>query len=306
MIRALLLLLLWAAPALADSVATAQAFLDGLTPEQRSKAWLRFDGQERLDWHWVPRDRSGISLKELRPEQRERGFAMAAAVLSPNGLAKAKAIIARESVLARTEGASFRDPERYWFAVFGTPGDTNGWGWRLEGHHLSLNVTLADSQVTSTTPSFTGANPSVMPDDTLMGPEQQLARELLASLDPAQRSRAVTAKRAPRGFMIGRRDIDAAPGLAAADMSEAQRGLLRRLIGAYLDNWRSDLVAREWAAIDAAGFAQVHFAWAGGDAIGQDYYYRIQGPMLLIEHDNTQNRANHIHAFWRGPKDFGG
>jgi hypothetical protein len=306
MIRALLLLLLWAAPAWADPAATAQAFLDGLTPEQRTKAWLRFDGQERLDWHWVPRERSGISLKELRPEQRDLGFAMAGAVLSPAGLAKAKAIIAREGVLARTEGASFRDPERYWFAVFGTPGDAKGWGWRLEGHHLSLNVTLAGHEVTSTTPSFTGANPSVLPDDTLMGPEQQIARELLASLDPAQRARAVTAKRAPGGFMIGRRDIDAAPGLPAAQMNEAQRDLLRRLIGAYLGNWRADLVAREWTAIDTAGFEKVHFAWAGGEAAGQDYYYRIQGPMLLIEHDNTQNRANHIHAFWRGPRDFGG
>jgi hypothetical protein len=299
-------ILLFSTQAFADPVATAQAFLDGLSPEQRTKAWLKFDGPERLDWHWVPRDRSGISLKELKPQQRELGFAMAGAVLSPAGLAKTKAIIARESVLARTEGASFRDPERYWFAVFGTPGDSLGWGWRLEGHHLSLNVTLAGNQVTSTTPSFTGANPSVMPEGTLMGPEQQLARELLASLDSMQRATAITAKRAPGGFMIGRRDIDAAPGLAAAGMNEAQRGILRRLIGAYLENWRADLVAREWAAIDAAGFEKLHFAWAGGETAGQDYYYRIQGPMLLIEHDNTQNRANHIHAFWRGPRDFGG
>ena len=113
MIRALLLLLLFAAPAWADPVTAAQTFLDGLSPEQRTKAWLRFDAPERLDWHWVPRDRSGISLKELLASQRDLGFAMAGAVLSPTGLAKAKAIIARASVFARTEGASFRDPERY-------------------------------------------------------------------------------------------------------------------------------------------------------------------------------------------------
>jgi len=302
MIRALVFLLLFAAPALADPVATAQAFLDSLSAEQRGKAWYRFDHQERYDWHWVPRDRNGISLKELAPVQRERGFAMAGAVLSEAGLAKVKAIIARESVLARTEGASFRDAERYWFTVFGTPGDAAGWGWRLEGHHLSLNVTLKGAEVTSTTPAFNGANPSVMSGDTLMGPEQGLARELLASLDAAQRDKAV-ARRAPGGFQVGRRDIDAARGLPGAAMTAAQRDLLRRVIESYVTNWRRDVVERTMAAID---LAQVHFAWSGGEAAGQDYHYRIQGPTLLIEHDNTQNRANHIHAFWRGPMDFGG
>jgi hypothetical protein len=305
MIRILLLLLLWAAPALADPVRTAQAFLDGLSAEQRGKAWFRFDVQDRYDWHWVPRDRNGISLKELKPAQRELGFAMAGAVLSEAGLAKARAIIAREVVLARTEGASFRDHERYWFAVFGVPGDGD-WGWRLEGHHLSLNVTLKGDAVVSTTPSFTGANPSVLPDNTLMGPEQALARELLASLDDRQRERAIVRTRAPGGFMVGRRDVDRAIGLPAAAMNEAQRALLRRLIGAYLENWRADVVAREFAALDAASPSDLHFAWAGGAAPGQDYYYRVQAPTLFIEHDNTQNRANHIHAFWRSARDFGG
>lgn len=303
MIRALLLLLLFAGPALADPVTTARAFLDGLSAEQRGKAWYRFDHPDRYDWHWVPRDRNGISLKELAPAQRESGFVMAGAVLSEAGLAKVKAIIARESVLARTEGASFRDPERYWFTVFGTPGDATGWGWRLEGHHLSLNVTLRGNEVVSTTPAFTGANPSVMSGDTLMGPEQTLARELLASLDAAQRNKAVAARRPPGGFQVGRRDVDAAPGLSGAAMTEAQRDLLRRLIESYVANWRRDVAERAMAAID---LAQVHFAWSGGDAAGQDYHYRVQGPTLLIEHDNTQNRANHIHAFWRGPMDFGG
>jgi hypothetical protein len=306
MIRALLLLLLFAAPACADPVRTAQAFLDDLSADQRSKAWFRFDTPDRYDWHWVPRDRNGISLKEMRPAQRELGFAMAGAVLSEGGLAKTRAIIARESVLARTEGASFRDPERYWFAVFGVPGDAAGWGWRLEGHHLSLNVTLKGSEVTSTTPSFTGANPSVMPDNTLMGPEQALARDLLASLDDAQRERAVVRTRPPGGFMVGRRDIDWPIGLPAAAMNAAQRTLLRRLIGAYVENWRADIATRELNALDVADLNDLHFAWAGGAAPGQDYYYRIQAPTLLIEHDNTQNRANHIHAFWRSPRDFGG
>ncbi|WP_162914908.1 DUF3500 domain-containing protein [Desertibaculum subflavum] len=299
-----MILLLGAGPALADPMATAQAFLDGLSPEQRAKAVQPFEARNRQDWYWVPRDRAGISLKEMGPEQRERGFAMAGAVLSETGLAKARAIIARESVLARTEGASFRDPERYWFAVFGTPGDAAGWGWRLEGHHLSLNVTLRGSEVVSTTPAFTGANPSVMPDNTLMGPEQQLARELLKSLDGAQRGRAVTGTRVPGGFMIGQRRIEPPIGLPAAAMTEPQRGLLRRLIAAYVESWRADIAAREVAAIEAS-LGETHFAWAGGAEAGQDHYYRIQGPALLIEHDNSQARANHIHAFWRSPRDFG-
>lgn len=303
-VRALLLLLCCAGPALADPVATAQAFLDGLSPAQRGKAVQSFDTRNRQDWHWVPRDRRGISLKEMTPAQREAGFAMAGAVLSETGLTKARAIIARESVLARTEGASFRDPERYWFAVFGTPGDATGWGWRLEGHHLSLNVTLREREVVSTTPAFTGANPSVMPGDTLMGPEQQLARELLASLDAKQRQGAVVADRVPGGFMIGQRRIDAPIGLPASDLNQVQRDLLRRLIGSYVENWRADVAERAMAAIDHS-MDQTHFAWAGADKIGQDYYYRVQGPALLIEHDNTQARANHIHAFWRSPKDFG-
>ena len=303
-VRAVLLLLLCAGPARADPVATAQAFLDGLSPEQRGKAVQSFDARNRQDWHWVPRDRRGISLKEMNPAQRELGFVMAGAVLSEAGLAKARAIIAREAVLARTEGASFRDPERYWFALFGTPGDATGWGWRLEGHHLSLNVTLREREVVSTTPAFTGANPSAMQGDTLMGSEQQLARELLTSLSATQRKSAVVADRAPGGFMIGQRRIDEPIGLPASELSEPQRALLRRVIVSYVENWRTDVAERAMAAIDRT-LGQTHFAWAGPEKPGQDYYYRIQGPALLIEHDNTQARANHIHAFWRGPKDFG-
>jgi hypothetical protein len=230
--------------------------------------------------------------------------------LSAAGYRRAEDVIRLEGVLREIQG-SFRDPALYYFSVFGEPSLERPWGWRLEGHHLSLNYTVVDGSGVAHTPSFFGANPATVRSGPLtglraLGPEEDLARELLKSLDPAQRKRAILADRAPADIVTGdekRVDPLAPAGIRAAELTEAQRAILVRLLDEYLARMPEDVAAARRAAIVRDGIPDVAFAWAGGVEPGQGHYYRIQGASFVVEYDNTQNGANHVHTVWR---DFHG
>lgn len=299
-----------AAPAMTSA---AQAFLASLSPDQRAEAVFPLTAREREDWGFVPRSRRGVPLKGLSPSQRTLALALLGSVLSARGSAQAEAIIALENVLREIEGASYRDAELYFITIFGEPG-AFPWGWRFEGHHLSLNITAVDRGHIVVTPTFFGANPAEVPAGPRKGQrtladEEAFGRELVKSLDAEQQRVAVIAARAPRDIITGDDRVAkplSPPGLPGTQMNDTQRAMLDRLLQVYLGRFRDEISAATRERMLASGVDAVHFAWAGGFDPGQGHYYRLQGPSFLIEYDNTQNGANHIHTTFRDfERDFG-
>ncbi len=308
-----------------EMVRAAQAFLAELTPVQRQKAAFGFDDAERLNWHFIPRARRGLPLSEMNDAQRRAAHALLHAGLSEVGYKKAVTIMALEAVLHELEqGGRFRrDPMLYYWSIFGTPAERGRWGWRVEGHHLSLNFVVEDGRVVAATPAFFGANPARVLAETSTGirkgtrvlaDEEELARKLVQQFSEEQRARAIVSAHPPRdvrGANTPQPPRTAPIGLPASAMTERQRKTLWQLLRAYARKMPEE-VARSWLAeIHHSGIDAVHFAWAGGTAVGQPHYYRIQGPDFLVEYANVQpdplgNPANHIHSVWRSLHgDFG-
>lgn len=292
-----------------------RSYLGTLTSDQREAGSWAFDAEQRHDWHFVPRERYGVRLKDMTLEQREAAHRLLASVLSPEGYRKATGVLQLEAILGAIEGRpDRRDPEDYWVNVFGTPSADGPWAWRFEGHHISLNFTAAGDELPSVTPRFIGSNPHVVRDGPfagwrLLAGEEDMARELVASLTASQRDRALILKEAPRDILTGnarRVELDRFEGIPASALDEDQRAVLRRLVRLYVDNADEAVAEHEMRRIDAGGFDQIHFAWAGGMEPGEGHYYRIHGPTLFIEYDNVQGGANHVHSVIRDPEnDFG-
>jgi Protein of unknown function (DUF3500) len=351
--------------------AAATEWLQALEPGQHTVARGNAPGPdgdadaERRRWFYTPTDHGGLTLEAQRPAQQRLALRLVATGLSVAGYVTVATVIGLDNVLDRVEGWSVnwgrergRDPGLYYLRVFGEPGDAGTWGWRFGGHHVSLNYLVADGAVRAVTPCFIGADPAVSP---LLGPvplrplggAEDLARELVRSLDPGQAGSAILLDRAPSDIIggnrsriadgdrmmylaelwrrpftepdlagqIARMDADnervtgydagdyqrlaltsVPKGLPARDLDGGQQDRLRALLGAYLGR------VPEGLSPDYGGGALdgMHFAWAGPTGPGQPLYYRVQGPRLLIEYDNTQRRANHAHSVWRDPAaDFG-
>jgi len=294
----------------------AAAFLATLDERQRRKASFPFGDAERGNWHYVPRQREGLPFKDMAAPARAAAHELMKVALSATGYAKAVNVMRLEEVLRQIESFGFlsRDPDNYAVTVFGTPGAGARWGWRLEGHHLSLNFTLAPGRPVSVTPAFLGANPALVGAGPLKGlrtlpEEQDLGLALARSVDAALRPRLVIAA-ASLGDIVsgpGRGESLKAPqGLSLADLSGEQRALALRLVEAYARNMRTETAEQELRRLREAGVERLHFAWAGPMDAARPHYYRLHGPTLLIEYDNTQNGANHIHSVWHDPRgDFG-
>ena len=299
----------------AAMAAAALAFLGALPADVRKRAVFALGDPERLNWHYVPRGREGVPFKAMPAPARAAAHELMKASLSAVGYGKAMTVVSLEDVLRRIETfARSRDPENYAFTVFGNPDATAPWGWRVEGHHLSLNFTLVPGQPVAVTPAFLGANPAEVPSGPKKGlralaAEQDLGRALAQSLTEVQRSRTVIAAQSLGDIVTGpgRADSLATPaGLALADMTGDQGTLAAKLIEEYARNMRSELAEQELRRMREVGLERVHFAWAGPLEPGRAHYYRLHGPTLLIEYDNSQNNANHIHSVWHDPKrDFG-
>lgn len=322
-VRLAALLLLFPAFALAhddhapgeDLAAAAKAWLASLDATQRKAATYALNDDEREDWHFVPKSRNGLPLKDMNQAQRKLARDLVAAGLSQRGALTTDAIIALEDVLFTMEGASRRDRGLYYFTVFGAPDPHGTWGWRLEGHHLSVNFLIADGTKVSATPMFFGSNPAevriehAQKGKRALAAEEDLGRALMQAFDPEQRRLALIADRAPFDIITGNDRVAklAAPtGLSYARMTPEQQTQLRALVEVYAGRLRPEIAAQEVQRIADRGWNQVHFAWAGGLERGDAHYYRIHSPAFVIEYDNTQNGANHIHTVWRDFKgDFG-
>ena len=293
----------------------ANTFLASLDEEQRQKATFEFDDEERVNWHFIPRSRKGLPLKEMRADQRQLAFALLQSPLSHAGFSKSVTIMSLERVLHELENNSpGRDAALYFVSVFGTPSTSKTWAWRVEGHHLCLNFTLVDGQAVTSTPSFFGTNPAEVRQGPRKGlrvlaGEEDFARALLGSFTPEQRHKAIIATTAPRD-VISVPGFEAKPlhplGLSAGDMNVRQVEILHELIKEYVHRLRPEMAEDELKRINKAEVRQIHFAWAGGLKRGEGHYYRVQGPTFVLEYDNTQNQANHAHAVWRDfDRDFG-
>jgi len=296
--------------------AAAIAFVESLNAARRSQAMLPFDDPERMTWAYVPGVRAGITLAELTGPQRMALHAMLRTVLSHPGYLKVVSIMQLEEILRAIETGGFlRSVDAYTVAIFGDPASDEPWGWRFEGHHVSLNFTSVEPYGLSTAPLFLGSNPAEVRNGPLTGfrvlaEEEDLARELVTTLPPEQRARAIVSETAPNDIVTRNdpvaREVPMA-GLPAAEMSADHRLLLLRLLETYAGNLESSLAEARLAAIREAGFDNLHFAWMGSTEVGQPHYYRIHGPTVLIEFDNVQNAGNHVHSVWRDlQNDFGG
>jgi hypothetical protein len=296
----------------ADMLQAADAFLASLEPDQRSKALFAFEDAERLNWHFVPRARRGLPLREMSAEQRGLAHAILQAGLSRRGYLTANTIIELELVLREMgENPAVRDPGLYYFSIFGIPSRAAPWGFRAEGHHLSLNFTLVRDTLIATAPAFFGANPAEVRSGSRRGlralaDEEDSARELVLSLDERQLAAALIAAVTPRDIVTGnavRVEPLSPVGVRVNELRPEQAAILVRLLEVYLGRMAEPLAGQRRAALEQTDFADVAFAWAGSTRPGEAHYYRIQGPGFLVEYDNTQNNANHIHTVWR---DFDG
>lgn len=299
----------------------ATVFLASLSPEQKARASFAFEDAERINWHFIPRERKGLAMKDMTPQQRLLAHALMNTGLGFRGAAKAATIMSLEEVLYQIEGADEakraavrerRDPEKYYVSLFGTPAAGGTWGWRLEGHHLSLNFTLKDGQLLRASPAFMGSNPGELRQGPLsglrvLGKEEDLGRELVKSLNETQFRKAVVADVAPKEMLTAaepRVDALKPDGLSETEMTEAQRAKLHRIIDEYLGRVRPEIAAETREEIAKNG--PVFFGWAGGKERGEPHYYRVQGKTFLIEYDNVQNEANHPHSVFRSfDGDFG-
>jgi hypothetical protein len=286
------------APSMASA---ATRFLDGLTPEQRPRAALPYDGAERTRWHYVPTEqfpRQGVPIKEMTEAQRKLAHDLLKTGLSEGGYATATAIMALESILSDIEnsggrkGRFVRDPEVYFFTVFGTPAAKGTWGWRVEGHHVSLHFAVSNGTAIASSPTFFGSNPAEVREGPktglrLLADEEDSARALLAALNESQRKAAIMADVAPNEIVTANSpkvDPLEPAGLVAAEMNEPQRAVLMQLIKVYTSKMADELAAARLAKLQKAGLEKVRFAWAGETERGRKHYYRIQGPTFLIEY----------------------
>ena len=299
----------------AKMVSAANQFLGALTPEQRQQATFAVDNAERLRWNFIPDEafpRNGLPIKAMTEPQRKLAHELMKTGLSDRGYLTYTQIMQLEDVLKVVEQPPrfARDKEAYRFSVFGTPAEKGAWGWRLEGHHISLHFTLANG-IAVATPTFAGSNPAEVQDGPEKGKRvlavlEDSGRALVMSLDAAQRTTATINATAPNEI-VTTNQLDIKPltpeGLKASAMNGAQRQAFEQLIAAYTGLMAPDVAADRLAKIKAAGIENAAFAWAGPVERGQKHYYRVQGPTFLIEFDNTQNNGNHVHSIWRDFKD---
>jgi hypothetical protein len=300
----------------------ATEFLNTLDPELKSKTIFTMDSEERLNFHFVPIIRKGPTFHDFNEKQKNAAMALLRGSLSKEGFRKTKEIMALEDVLLQIEGGKFKMPDgspgrdalNYHFCVFNDPATQQFWGWRFEGHHISFNFVASKGKIVASTPSFLGSNPAIVREGTEKGKEvlkleTQLGFALVNSLSKDQLAKALFSEEAPREIFTTNKQVVTnldPPGISYSDLTKDQKEALERLLMVYLNNYESGFSQSLLDKIKTSGMNQLSFAWAGSLVPGKGHYYRIQNPVILIEYDNTQNNANHVHTAVRDlTNDFG-
>ena len=302
----------------------ANAFVNSLSADQKSKAMFPFRSDERFHWNFIPSEmfpRNGLLLKDMNENQRKLVHDLLKSALSQRGYMTASSIMELESTLgdlerrARESGLSaesmVRDPLKYYVSIFGTPSTKETWGWRVEGHHVSLHFTVINGNLVASSPTFFGSNPAEVREGPkkglrILGDQEDAARDLVMSFNDAQKTKAII-QRVALDEIVTTNKLDINPlspvGITANEMTPQQREMLMKVVNIYISKMADDIAADRSAKVQKAGIDKIAFAWAGEAQRGKKHYYRIQGPTFLIEHDNTQNDGNHVHSVWR---DFNG
>lgn len=299
-------------------VSQANLFLSTLSEPLRAKAQYETNDAERVNWHFVPRERNGVSFREFNDKQRDAAVGLLKLSLSQQGYNKTMEIIALENVLREVENRGpddkYRDPLNYYFTVFGKPATDSPWGWRFEGHHIAFNFLSWNNSIESSTPSFFGSNPGIVSTGEQRGKEvlkeeTALGFALVNSFNESQLKVALISEVALPEIVSfnSRKAVPLEPkGLTYVGMNDTQKGMLVKLLEVYVRNYELGFSNKLMNKIKKAGIENLSFSWAGSLKPGVGHYYRIQGPMLLIELDNTQTNANHVHTVVRDlTNDFG-
>jgi hypothetical protein len=299
----------------ANMARAATQFLDSLQPDQKLKVSFPFEGDERLRWHFIPNEmfpRQGLMIKDMNETQRRLAHDLLRSGLSARGYMKVTSIIELEDILKAIEtgGKMARNKEEYLFSIFGTPAAKGKWGWRVEGHHISLRFTIVDGASThdvASSPMFLGSNPAEVQDgekkgQRVLATEEDAARSLVVALPGDLQKQAIVKTIAPGDILtMNTNDITPLPdqGVLYSALPAKPQSLLKQLIEVYTSNMEADVANERMARIERAGIGKVRFAWLGEIEKGKKHYYMVQGPTFLIEYDNTQNNGNHIHSVWR-------
>ena len=300
------------AAAVSQMTEACSNFLNSLNSDQKAKTVYSYLDGERIFWYYPPLNRHGLPLREMDAKQRQLAYAVMASGLTDKSYEQAKLIIEHEDILGPLEVEQdkvtfLRDTERYYFTIFGEPGGLDPWGWRVEGHHVCLNYSIWNDKVIAVTPFFFGANPAEVrkgPKNGLriLGDREDLAFELMESLDAGQQSKAIIYDEAPLDILTYNSSKVSLPreeGLPASRMSGTQQEMLMALVTLYVSQVRSDVAQERLDAFKTDGIDGIHLAWAGPVDKSKAHYYRLHGGDFLVEFDNRQDGANHIHSVYR-------
>jgi hypothetical protein len=297
--------------AISEITAAATAFLSSLSPELKGKAEFSFADQERENWKFTPQSRKGVSLEMLDASQQALAKKLLATVLSEQGMLKANTIEDLEKLLGEMENNPVRrNHKAYFTSIFGKPDVKATWGYRYEGHHLAVNVTIIDGAHLIATPTFMGASPAKVAEGRLKGThilakEEELARALAVSVQQSGKAVVYTDK-PPGEILTGEKRVaeQLSPvGVTAEAFTEEQKKLLHALIAEFANRHRPAIADKEIKTLQGLAPKDIRFGWAGSMEEGKAYYFRVQTPGILIEAANSQNNANHIHTVWRDHKD---
>jgi len=296
-----------------EMVEATNAFVSSLSVQQRNNGVYTFEDEERFNWHFIPRDRKGVPFRSMSDSQRAAAQNVLQTFFSAKGYQRAEAVRSLESVLAEIEvnGRFDRDPELYFLTIFGTPGLDSNWALRYEGHHLAYNWTFVSGMGIASSPQFFGSNPAEVRSGERIGTrvlsvEEDLGRDLVSALSADQKKMAILDIEVPGDiFTAAEKEITRLEnsGISYSELNSRQKRMLIALIDELASMQPEVLAEARMASIRSEGFEDIKFVWIGGIERGDPHYYRVQGSSFLIEYDNTQNNANHIHLVWR---DFAG
>ena len=296
----------------ANMTDAAVKFTDSLSEGQKSKACFHYFDAEKLFWYYPPINRHGLALRDMAENQRDLAFNLMATGLTRQSYSQARKIIDLEDVLGALEKEQGhvtwnRDPELYYFTIFGDPKDSEPWGWRAEGHHISLHFSVWKGKVISTTPFFFGSNPAEVRQgpkngQRVLNNREDIAYTLINELDAGQKGRAIIWDEAPLDIVTYNSSKVSLPreeGLPLSKMSNIQKTIATSLISEYVNQVHEELALTKMKELNEYGVDNIYFAWAGSTQPGQEHYYRLHGGNFVVEFDNRQNGANHIHSVWR-------
>ncbi|KAK5215849.1 hypothetical protein LTR96_011325 [Exophiala xenobiotica] len=316
-----------------EIVSAAQEFIRELSPAERQLVSCHIDAPEWRDWSTsedLPTE-GGIDLSSLSQQTRESVLKVIELTLSEEGYQNVVTVMRLNGALGHpTDTPAVSKVRFYNFLLFGEPSTTRPWGFAVHGYQLSLNVLLYRTSIVIS-PWYVSSEPNSSNERTnLFEVEEQLGLQLAQSLTSEQKRQAQTGSRTQdsstpsgpwnpleKGLLCGaNRDNRIVPyeGLLVISLPSKQRSLVFDIICQYTSGLpmraRQNHLGRVMPFL-----SQTYFCFSGGQSDAEPFYYRIQGPFILVEFDRYQGGSSgsqeaskaQIQALWRSPNggDYG-